>query len=77
MKVQFVQGKPIFTDLNKVPIQYKYLVEDKESEVIIVGGGVTGAILGYYFSKNGISSVLLEKGRIAHGSTSITTALLQ
>lgn len=45
--------------------------------MIIIGGGVTGAILSYYFSKKGISTVVLEKERIGHGSTGITTALLQ
>ena len=77
MTVQFVQGSPIFTNINKVEKQYNYLTEDIETEVIIVGGGVTGSILGYYFSKEGIDSVILEKSRIAHGSTSITTSLLQ
>ena len=42
-----------------------------------MGGGVTGSIVGYYFSKNNIPAVILEKERIAHGSTSITTSLLQ
>ena len=77
MAVQFVQGSPLFTNINKGKKQYNYLTEDIDTEVIIVGGGVTGSILGYYFSKEGIDSVILEKSRIAHGSTSITTSLLQ
>ena len=40
-------------------------------------GGITGAITSYYFSKENISCVLLEKRRIAHLSTSVTTSLLQ
>ena len=46
----------------------------------IIGGGITGAITSYYFSKENISCVLLEKKkkrRIAHLSTSVTTSLLQ
>ncbi|MGL4772476.1 MAG: NAD(P)/FAD-dependent oxidoreductase [Clostridium sp.] len=77
MNTQYVQGECIFTRINKVPKQYDYLTENIETEVIIVGGGVTGAILGYYFCKSGINTVILEKSRIAHGSTSITTSLLQ
>lgn len=77
MNIQYVQGECIFTRINKITKQYEYLVEDIETEVIIVGGGVTGAILGYYFTKNNINAVILEKSRIAHGSTSITTSLLQ
>ncbi len=77
MNIQYVQGDCIFTRTNKLTKQYEYLTEDIDTDVIIVGGGVTGAILGYYFTKNNINSVILEKSRIAHGSTSITTSLLQ
>lgn len=77
MAVQFVQGNPLFININKIKKQYNYLTEDVETDVVIVGGGVTGSILGYYFSKEGIDTVILEKSRIAHGSTSITTSLLQ
>ena len=77
MKLQNVHGDPIFTKINKHKKQYEYLTKDIDTEVIIVGGGVTGSIVGYYFSKNNIPAVILEKERIAHGSTSITTSLLQ
>lgn len=77
MDLQYVQGKPMFTSINKVCKQYDYLTEDLETEVIIIGGGVTGSILGYYFTKSNVSAVILEKNRIAYGSTSITTSLLQ
>ncbi|GAA0115365.1 NAD(P)/FAD-dependent oxidoreductase [Clostridium senegalense] len=77
MNTQYVQGDCIFTRINKTIKQYEYLTEDIDTEVIIVGGGVTGAILGHYFSKNNINCVILEKSRIGHGSTSITTSLLQ
>ncbi|KOC36176.1 NAD(P)/FAD-dependent oxidoreductase [Clostridium botulinum] len=74
---QFVQGNPMFTSINKVPRQYPYLTENISTEIVIVGGGVTGAILGYYFTKHNIPCVILEKNRIAHCSTSATTALLE
>ena len=77
MTLQNVHGDPIFTKINKHKKQYEYLTKDIDTEVIIVGGGVTGSIVGYYFSKNNIPAVILEKERIAHGSTSITTSLLQ
>jgi len=77
MKIQYVQGECIFRRISPLPRQYDYLTEDIETDVIIVGGGVTGAILGYYFSKRKIKTVVLEKSRIGHGSTSISTSLLQ
>ncbi|SFU66842.1 FAD dependent oxidoreductase [Clostridium sp. DSM 8431] len=77
MNLQFVQGDSIFARINKVPRQFSYLDKDIETDVIIVVGGVTGSILGYYLSKNNIKSVILEKNIVGYGSTSITTALLQ
>ncbi|WP_294406767.1 FAD-binding oxidoreductase [uncultured Clostridium sp.] len=77
MSIQYVQGKPLFTDINKNYQQYPYLTEDLETEICIIGGGVTGALASYYLSKNNIKNVILEKKRVAHLSTSITTALLQ
>ena len=77
MSLQHVHGTPMFTKNSKIKKQYNYLSKDLDTDVIIVGGGVTGAILGYYFSKANIPAVILEKERIAHCSTSITTSLLQ
>ena len=54
MTLQNVHGDPIFTKINKHKKQYEYLTKDIDTEVIIVGGGVTGSIVGYYFSKNNI-----------------------
>lgn len=77
MDLEFVKGEPIFARINKIENKYDYLSEDIDTEVIIVGGGVTGSILGYYLSKNNIDCVVLEKNIVGYGSTSITTALLQ
>jgi len=77
MNLQYVQGSALFTNTNKVPKQYPYLTENITTDVIIIGGGITGSILAYYFTRQNIDCVLLEKNRIAFGSTSITTTLLQ
>ena len=77
MDIQYVQGTPLFTYINKNKKQYSYLTDNIETDVCIIGGGVTGAIASYYFSKNNIKTVVLEKKRIAHLSTSVTTSLLQ
>ncbi|WP_419749891.1 NAD(P)/FAD-dependent oxidoreductase [Terrisporobacter petrolearius] len=77
MPLENVHGTPMFTKNSKIKKQYEYLTEALDTEVIIVGGGVTGSIVGYYFSKANIPAVILEKERVAHCSTSITTSLLQ
>ena len=77
MNNEYVKGIPLFTSINNVNTQHDYLTNDIETDVLIVGGGVTGAILGYFFGKNNINATIIEKARVAHGSTSVTTSLLQ
>jgi glycine/D-amino acid oxidase-like deaminating enzyme len=45
-------------------------------DVVIIGGGITGAISAYLFSNAGISVALLESRVVAHGSTAASTALM-
>lgn len=77
MNINHVKGDAFFTAIQRVPKQYPYLTEDLKTEILILGGGVTGSIVAYYLSKLGVDTVVIEKERIGHGSTSITTALLQ
>jgi glycine/D-amino acid oxidase-like deaminating enzyme len=44
--------------------------------VVIVGGGITGAICAYLFCKAGVRVVLLEAATAGRGSTAASTALL-
>lgn len=77
MSVQYVKGDCIFVKENQNSQQYKYLTQDIECDVLVIGGGVTGAIMGHYLTKNNINTVIIEKARVGHCSTSITTSLLQ
>ena len=77
MNIKYVEGKPYFTAMCKNKKQFPYLTKDIETDICIIGGGVTGALASYYFSRNNTKTVILEKKRIAHLSTSVTTSLLQ
>ena len=56
---------------------YPPLASDISTEVVIVGGGIAGALLAQHFGEAGIDAVLLDKREVAWGSTSASTALLQ
>ncbi|PNB67471.1 FAD-binding oxidoreductase, partial [Pseudomonas sp. FW305-BF6] len=43
----------------------------------IVGSGVSGAQSAYFLSKSGASVVVVDKRKIAHGSTIANTGLVQ
>jgi glycine/D-amino acid oxidase-like deaminating enzyme len=47
-----------------------------ETDVVIVGGGVTGCACAYLLARRGVQTILLEAKRIGHGSTAASTALL-
>lgn len=71
-----VKGKSLFT--SKIATkQYPYLDKNITTDVLIIGGGATGLLALWYFHKQGIPCVLIDKGRFGYSSTSITTALLQ
>lgn len=59
------------------PPRYPELTEDIECDVLIIGGGVSGALCAYMLLPQNIRVVLVEKNRIAQGSTAANTGILQ
>jgi len=59
------------------PDRFPSLNGSDKSRVVIVGGGMSGISCGYTLAKAGLEPVLIEQGRIAGGSTSANTGLLQ
>lgn len=50
---------------------------DLETEVIVLGGGITGALVAYMLSQAGIEAAVVDKRHVGMGSTCASTALLQ
>ncbi len=53
------------------------LREDLKTDVVIIGGGITAALVAHEFTQSGIGVIVLDKRHVAHGSTSASTAMLQ
>src|SRR6185436_9864558 len=70
-------GLPLWRARHASPTEYPSAQGDLQCDVAIVGGGVTGALLGYFFSREGVQALLLDKRQPAEGSTSASTGLLQ
>lgn len=49
---------------------------NKNAHIAIVGGGLTGIMTAYYLAKAGKKVIVLEKGTIGSGETSLTTAFI-
>ena len=53
--------------------QYPKLQEEKEAEIAIIGGGLTGLSTAYYLTKAGKKVLLLEKDKICNHTSGNTT----
>lgn len=53
------------------------LNESIKTEVLVIGGGISGALIGQRLYKAGLEVTIVEKRHIGFGSTSASTAMLQ
>lgn len=58
------------------PIMFTPLQEEKETEVLIIGGGLAGVTTAYCLSKAGKKVILVEDGYLGSGESGRTTAHL-
>lgn len=70
-----MKSKTIWEDQIEIK-EYPSLNQDISTDVLIIGGGITGILCAYELSKRKISCVLVEKNRIGMGTTKNTTAFI-
>ncbi|WP_353717353.1 FAD-dependent oxidoreductase [Dyadobacter sp. 676] len=75
--MDLLSGQPHWFYKNGALHAYPALSENLKAEIVIMGGGITGALLAWYLTQAGFPVVVLEKRHIGMGSTSGSTALLQ
>ncbi len=74
--MEYVKGQPYFCQVENKIKQYPYLNKNVECEILIIGGGIDGAILNYYLSKK-YKVVLVDMSRFGFCCTSCATVLLE
>jgi glycine/D-amino acid oxidase-like deaminating enzyme/nitrite reductase/ring-hydroxylating ferredoxin subunit len=65
--------EPIWRESCVLP-KYPTLNGNEETEVVVVGGGITGITTAYLLAKEGVQVYLLEAGNVVNGTTGHTTA---
>jgi glycine/D-amino acid oxidase-like deaminating enzyme len=75
--MDLTSGVPFWLVKSGLPATYPKLDQDRRCDLAIIGGGVTGALVGHRFAREGIHTVLLEGREMGYGSTGASTALLQ
>lgn len=68
---------PFWAVKNGLLANYPPLDEDVDCEVVVLGAGITGALMTEALVSDGHDVVVLDARDICHGSTSASTALLQ
>ena len=70
-------SEPFWLVKNGIINSYPSLRDDLDTEILIVGGGITGSLIAHQCIKDGYKTTLIDRREIGHGSTSATTAILQ
>jgi glycine/D-amino acid oxidase-like deaminating enzyme len=70
-------GLPYWLIKDGLPYDYPRLDKNIVTDVIVMGGGISGAITAYYLLKAGINCVVADSRSIGLGSTCASTSLLQ
>lgn len=70
-------GYPFWLVKNGLPYDFPKLDKNLKTEVIIIGGGISGALMRYYLINAGIQCILVDARTIGLGSTCASTSLLQ
>ncbi|MFT3793247.1 NAD(P)/FAD-dependent oxidoreductase [Flavobacterium sp.] len=70
-------GFPFWLIKDGLPYTFPKLDRDIEAPVVIIGAGISGALVRYYLLKAGIRCVTVDARTIGLGSTCASTSLLQ
>ena len=68
---------PFWSVNNGLPANYPSLQRDVSCDAVVIGGGITGALVAVHLVEAGVKTLLIDKRDIGTGSTSASTALLQ
>jgi glycine/D-amino acid oxidase-like deaminating enzyme len=75
--VDLKSGYPYWAIKNGLLYDYPSLQGSLKTDVVIIGAGITGALMGEELASQGHSIVFLDEREVAWGSTAASTALLQ
>ncbi|MEO6870532.1 MAG: FAD-dependent oxidoreductase [Ginsengibacter sp.] len=70
-------GFPFSLIKNGLLHNYASLKESGETEIVILGGGISGALAAFYLTRAGLQCTVIDHRNIGLGSTCASTSLLQ
>lgn len=75
--MNLISGYPYWLVKNGLPYNYPSLEKSIDVDVVILGAGISGALMGYHLANAGVNCVIIDARSIGLGSTCASTALLQ
>ncbi len=70
-------GYPFWLIKDGLPFNYSKLEKSINIDVVILGGGISGALMGYFLTNAGVKCIVVDARTIGLGSTCASTSLLQ
>lgn len=70
-------GTPFWPLLNGLLKSYPALDASLDATVVVLGAGVTGALVAHHLAEQGIDCIVVDKRDVASGSTAASTSFLQ
>lgn len=70
-------GLPWWLIKNGLSENYATLQNNINTEVVIIGSGITGALLAHFLCEAGVKCIIVDKRMVSTGSTAASTAQLQ
>lgn len=75
--MKLYSGETYWNKTSTTSHDFKQLESDLKTDILIVGGGMSGNLLAYSLAKRGKSVTLIEKDKLGSGSSTANTGLLQ
>ena len=75
--MNLIAGYPFWLIKDGLPNTFPKLVDNIETDVVIIGAGISGALVRYYLINAGIECVTVDSRTIGLGSSCASTSLLQ
>jgi len=75
--MKLTSSHPFWSVNNGLPANYPSLQRNVSCDAVIIGGGITGALVAVHLAEAGVKTLVLDKRDIGTGSTSASTGLLQ
>lgn len=74
--MQDINEKYYWQKKSKIKKMYPYLTEDIKGDVVIIGGGICGALTAFFLAEEKYNVIVVEKNILGYGATLTTSAIL-